>query len=547
MHDHREIQELAAVAIDFELEHDDQQRLDDALETCSLCRRQVSAMRATATVLRRPLDIGTPDRVRAVVIGAALQRGRRTLAIRSMAVAALSILVVLGGAVFVGSRGLGILPVASPAASISIETATAQASAAPSPSSGPSAPVPSPAPVVTQSPDQGATLYPGDVVAMVTDGRLVIRTLPETGPNSALFKTKLYPGQRALVLEGPVDGDGYPWYRIKVGDIAGWASAADRDGTPWLTRVDNGLVAFVVDESDGYSESIHTIGSDGTPADTVLFADPTISHYEQLTWSPDGRRLAFVGILAEAIDDRSEIFVIDADGSNLVRVTDDDLYDDGPAWSPDGTRLAFRQASVDPLYASLVNSEVVVVGTDLSGSAVLGPGESPAWSPDSQQLAMAVLDNGASGIWIQPANGGERRQVSHASSPKASVAWSPDGLRVVIASSGLAVVDLDTGAITTLTVDPVGRPAWSPRGTIAFSSGAGSEAPGVFVIEADGQGLARAASTGMRPVPAWSPDGRRLLLDDDSSGAFAVLDPLAADMPPALAIGRSPAWQPRIP
>ena len=82
MHDHREILALAAAAIDFELDADERAALANALETCSLCRRQVSAMRATATVLRRPLDIGTPGRVRDVVVGAAIRRGRRTPAVR---------------------------------------------------------------------------------------------------------------------------------------------------------------------------------------------------------------------------------------------------------------------------------------------------------------------------------------------------------------------------------------------------------------------------------------------------------------------------------
>ena len=490
MHDHREIQELAATAIDFDLEPVDQAKLDEALETCSLCRRQVSAMRATATVLRRPLDIGTPDRVRSVVIGAALGHSRRTAAVRSLLAAGLSILVVVGGAaVFVGTRGLGILPVASPVASSATETSAPVASVRSTPSSGPIASLASPTPVATQPPDQDAPLHAGDVVAMVTDGRLVIRTLPETGPNSALFKTRLYPGQRALVLEGPVEGDGYHWYRIRVGDIEGWASAGDRDGTPWLSRVQSGLIAFVVDGSDGYTETIHTIGLGGTPPEAVLFADPAISHFEQLAWSPDGRRLAFVGILAQAVDNRSEIFVIDADGSNLVQLTDDDLYDDAPTWAPDGSRLAFRQAAIDPLYASLVNSEVVVAASDGTAFTVLGPGENPAWSPDSQQVAMAVADAGVSTVWTQGVDGGQRRQVVNAAAEKTTVAWSPDGLHLAFTSSGLAVVELETGTITTLADDPGQWPAWAPSGRIAFTSPAGSGTPGVFAVDADGQGL----------------------------------------------------------
>jgi anti-sigma factor RsiW len=547
MHDHAEIQQLAAAEIDFELDPAERAKLHEALETCSLCRRQASAIRATATVLRRPLDIGTPERVRAVVVGAALQRGRRTVAIRSMLAAALSILVVVGGAVFVGGRGLGVLPVASPVASAPTETAAAPASVAPTQTSIPSTPAPSPTPVATPAPDPGAPLQVGDVVAMVTDGRLVIRTLPETGPNSALFKTRLYAGQRALVLEGPVDADGYPWYRIRVGDIEGWASAGDRDGTPWLSRVQSGLVAFVVDGIDGYSEAIHTIGVDGTPTEAVLFADPAISHYEQLTWSPDGRRLAFVGILADAVDNRSEIFVIDSDGSNLVRLTDDDLYDDGPAWAPDSSRLAFRQAASDPLYAGLLNSEVVVATSDGSAFTVLGPGETPAWSPDSQQIAMTVPAGDAPGVWIQDASGDHRRQVVEAVAPSTTVAWSPDALHLAYTSDTLAVVELETGTITPLAGDAGRWPAWSVRGRIAFASPSDSATPGLFVVDSDGQGLTRMTSDEVG-VPEWSPDGRLLLVGAETSGVLAVKDALGGDGKlTTLTVGRSPAWQPRLP
>jgi Tol biopolymer transport system component len=137
--------------------------------------------------------------------------------------------------------------------------------------------------------------------------------------------------------------------------------------------------------------------------------------------------------------------------------------------------------------------------------------------------------------------------VSDAASQQTSVAWSPDELRLAIASTGLSVVDLGTGAITNLSRFPAGGPAWSPRGTIAFTSGAGSEPPGIFVIEPDGHGLTEVAAIGMRPVLAWSPDGRHLLLDQASTGDFGVLDPTRAVEPPPLASGRSPAWQPSFP
>jgi 7,8-dihydropterin-6-yl-methyl-4-(beta-D-ribofuranosyl)aminobenzene 5'-phosphate synthase len=55
------------------------------------------------------------------------------------------------------------------------------------------------------------------------------------------------------------------------------------------------------------------------------------------TWSPDGSRIAFMSTL----DGDWEIFVMDADGGNLQQLTDNVFDDRGPAWSPDGSRIAF--------------------------------------------------------------------------------------------------------------------------------------------------------------------------------------------------------------
>lgn len=556
MHDHREILALAAAAIDFDLEPDERDRLAGALESCSLCRRQVAAMRATATVLRRPLDIGTPGRVRDVVIGASLQRGGRASGVRSLLAAGLSILVVLGGAaVFIGTRGLGILPAAPPVASIPGQPVTAGSGATASPTSGPAATsATSSAPAVGPSPSQAA-LDAGDIAAMVTDERLVIRTLPQTGPNSAIFKTRIYPGQRVLVLEGPVDGDGYRWYRVRLGAIEGWASAADRDGTPWLTPVNNGVIAFVAEGAAGEPETIRTIGADGTIGERVLSADPSLSGHGQLAWSPDGRRLAFVATPADSTNGSTEVFTIDADGSNLLRITQNDVNDDSPAWSPDGTRLAIRTAEVD--LATPEDSTVVVLPIVAPRPTVLGPGANPAWSPDGQQIAMTVTDGDSSYAWVQAPDGSERRRVSDAPLTPAPPSWSPDGLKLVVsyagislAPAGLSEIDVASGAVTRLIDDPTSSPTWSIAGRIAFSA-TRTGAPGLFVVDADGTGLRQLlANRGVEAMAAWSPDGRWLLLDDETGGSpVTIVDAANGDLveiDSAGGITRSAAWQPLL-
>lgn len=58
---------------------------------------------------------------------------------------------------------------------------------------------------------------------------------------------------------------------------------------------------------------------------------------KQPAWSPDGKRISFVG----STDSNYDIFVMDMDGSNLNRLTNHPAADESPSWSPDGTKIAF--------------------------------------------------------------------------------------------------------------------------------------------------------------------------------------------------------------
>ncbi|MES2210056.1 MAG: serine hydrolase [Chloroflexota bacterium] len=58
-------------------------------------------------------------------------------------------------------------------------------------------------------------------------------------------------------------------------------------------------------------------------------------------WSPDGSRLAFLRDVDGAVD----IYVMRADGTDVVQLTDDAAFDTFPIWSPDGTTILFVSAS----------------------------------------------------------------------------------------------------------------------------------------------------------------------------------------------------------
>lgn len=67
------------------------------------------------------------------------------------------------------------------------------------------------------------------------------------------------------------------------------------------------------------------------------FTRLTYEHGEYPAWSPDSKRIAF----ASARDGNYEIYVMNADGTNQTRITDNPAYDMSPSWSPDGAQIVF--------------------------------------------------------------------------------------------------------------------------------------------------------------------------------------------------------------
>ena len=112
--------------------------------------------------------------------------------------------------------------------------------------------------------------------------------------------------------------------------------------------------------------------------------------FDRPTWSPDGGHIAFTVELDgdPAAPFRTDIYVIDADGSGLRRLTRSGRASRA-VWSPDGRTIAFakRASSLPNSASNLLSKTIWTIGTDgnderelVSSSAVTGdtPG---AWSP----------------------------------------------------------------------------------------------------------------------------------------------------------------------
>ncbi len=75
-----------------------------------------------------------------------------------------------------------------------------------------------------------------------------------------------------------------------------------------------------------------------------------LKHDWDPSWSPDGKRIAFASD-RKADAENFEIYVMDVDGGNQQRLTENRHSDLGPAWSRDGTRIAFMSDRDGHLHA----------------------------------------------------------------------------------------------------------------------------------------------------------------------------------------------------
>ena len=239
----------------------------------------------------------------------------------------------------------------------------------------------------------------------------------------------------------------------------------------------------------------------------------------------DGRMIAYARSTGDQDRPRfTEIFVMDADGTDVVALTENHREDAYPALSPDGERIAFSRrikGQYDLFVMDVDGSDPVRILRTGNADEVL-----PAWSPDGKRLAYtsttALPEEGwQSDVYKLRLRDGRFTRLTFTPRTKEFAPdWSPDGTEIAFTKQdykrekyGIAAVTPDGTGLRWVVINPLTKsgytdvnPSWSPDSEwIAFSRDHGDD-PYVDVYKVSRDGSEVVAVTNLSELaenPVW--------------------------------------------
>jgi Tol biopolymer transport system component len=222
------------------------------------------------------------------------------------------------------------------------------------------------------------------------------------------------------------------------------------------------------------------------------------------------------------------IMVMNADGSDPVRLTEQILQPLNPTWSPDGSKIAFS-ARIDGDF------DIYIMNADGTGRVKLTENDSqdsgPQFSPDGQKIVFSSSRDGNTEVYVMNVDGSTQTRLTASDGFDQNAEYHPAGSSIIFASDRTGsfevyTMGLDGSGQTALTAGGGPRlfqPSYSPGGhRIAFTIEEPVGTAEIFLMQPDGSGISQVTSeaeTGHSPTWTIASD-----TDGDGEPDFADTD-----------------------
>jgi Tol biopolymer transport system component len=255
----------------------------------------------------------------------------------------------------------------------------------------------------------------------------------------------------------------------------------------------------------------------------------------QAVWSPDGTKIAFLDdvLEIESYQPEGSIYVMDADGSNLQKLTDEAQPIDRIEWSADSQSIAYSLA-IEPGIVT----DVIMISASTGEEIIRTAGRGFALSPDDNLIAFTQSKPDVEYLHdLYVLRDGEPEQIETETGHIQSFKWSPDGSRLTFVYYGLVnnqpisdiyIIPASGGEVVNLTQTGTVRGpfAYSPDGSqIAYFDEVGD----LYLMNSDGSEqrmIYENVGEGVRDAtPKWSPDGSRIAFEITSTASTLPYNP----------------------
>ena len=321
------------------------------------------------------------------------------------------------------------------------------------------------------------------------------------------------------------DGTGVKRLTTQGGQFPSWAPVYVRSTEP-PTPAPSVSGKIVFDSTrDGNSE-IYVMNADGT--NQTRLTNNSVSDNKPI-FSPDGSKILY---LSKSDNTAGELYLMNADGSNSFRLTENEATETNFLFSPEGSNI---------VYQYVINGQSINAQNDIYSVKADGTGNTrlttdttsstPAFSPDGKSIVFSKRVVSSYQIYVMKADGTNPISLTTGFNNYSAPVFSPDGTKIAFESSntqsGICLMNADGTNLKQLTIGVGGvgsYPRFSPDSNkVLFLRTTTRETSDIMSVNVDGSNL-RQLTLGGQAIPSHSisPDGTHFTVSTNLSGIYQI-------------------------